>query len=1395
MDTQLNLKKMAELLKKMSEANTLTSIGDIEQRLSAFLDESGNYSARASLRRSFLVLQHYLFSEHSSPGHQKIIAYKILEGLDTCIAGFHNRIAAIELGLIRPSTISDFLFILRMNIVGQMTYKEPDVHLHNAYYSEAAKQGFGVRPLNSEDRDCAYLTHSEIDNICKEFAHHYTPITIISYLFTAIKSELSLYYDYVGCNHDEVGYQECDYSRFESFLNTVIGKPIGFNRLFIGNLDPENETPCVRDINWVHVRKALITCLDAERYVHFDTQELLFFKHLEQLPSEAFFAKNILLMRRLNLIASPELFSHLPADSFSQVRKLLFAQSPPVTAANYISEQSRRAPWLAMERAEEKMKTISFFWHPFLNKKNNQRTFVEMSRAIPLAVLEELLTHATHQNPDFLQLLLTQSNLPFIAAERHPLILERLVKNEPSAYETNLLLLLRRNKNDATLLIYAAKYEPKNFAYLLTILKNFSIPIIMRLLSHQSVQGSALISIIQNQPQTLALLLAFIETLPMREQIKLMGQTCSAHKTALMHAAQASSEALKQVLDRVATFDKSHQLELLWQKDAGGANVLMMVFDKPFAFLMLVQATTKICSRHELIDYLCQQNKAGQSILMLVLQKPQLTFNYLFDVMKPMTGLEKMKLLTQKNAAGDTPLMLATQHSPEAVERLLGFASADKRLDLIGLKNAKGTTAFLNATATPSVALLLFLRIIMAEPAEKTRPLFDPNKQGDFAFFNMTQHARNDLPAFLSVLQRLSPVENAELLSQPNARGNTPLMMLMMPLNSVEAIHNYLIRTLSTLTTLQQYKLLVQRNNNNETVMLVAARYQPALLFLLLHYVQKFSVGGQRMVLNGYPHRSANVLLIANYYHPEKIGLLLNAASALAPESQKLLVQRAKDGSSVLTSLAHYLPEKITAFLSKFSPQERTRLIFHKDQAGNTPFSYAARYQPTAVEHLLASLGGLSEQGLSELLSARNNADWTAFEYAARYQPEGFIFLQSSVAHLCSDRALSTRLDAQLSAMIKQAFALATHYHPGLLDALLNSRLLAEKVKRKLLVEDYNDHSIFMIAAQFQALSLEVLVKKAVEFSLDVEHLLARQTLDKGETVLMLAARNTSLDFMRTGELSEAVQRKLLLQQDYTNATVLMHALSRLENTKAVFGLIEKLACDACKWIGSQRKDGWSALMLAAETEAQTFHFLLAYIDKYEVKTQRKLLSVRSNTEGGDTLFSIVAKNKSEVSEVWEAAIERLSFVDKYALYNQISGDCRMRAADEIPPYLNFPTLLIEGINQFDTHDPVGKILKTCLCSMLAGEPLKICRVLDAYRHLQQTAAVNNFQQHFLHALHEDNSVFCQAFTQKFKGTAELFFAQPDWIAALKKAAQQWGLPAQILERTPSIAARNTGSH
>lgn len=205
---------------------------------------------------------------------EKIIREKLMEEIDSCSPGFHDRVQEIILSWSRPKNIPQLLHQVRESLVVKAAVKVTnEVHATNRFFTIANLYGFGVRQRNREDVYLGSLNEQTILNALKQtFETSLTHSNVIQMLCDHLRSALSdCYLDY-----KEEGYSYGAYDTILTRLNGLLAiDSIPLNliaeEIFIKEEKEEKGITVSRfvAINWDFIKEFISQqCTDYGLYSH-----------------------------------------------------------------------------------------------------------------------------------------------------------------------------------------------------------------------------------------------------------------------------------------------------------------------------------------------------------------------------------------------------------------------------------------------------------------------------------------------------------------------------------------------------------------------------------------------------------------------------------------------------------------------------------------------------------------------------------------------------------------------------------------------------------------------------------------------------------------------------------------------------------------------------------------------------------------------------------------------------------------------------------------------------------------------------------------------------------------------------------------------------------------------
>lgn len=248
------------------------AIPNLYQRFAAHVGDSSTYSLKNQLIESIQYI--YVILNKQIPSikiNSSAVILKLIEEVDKCTPGFHNRVAFIIRSFSMPKTLVEFLESIRFSLVVSTAASVTDEnHSANRFLTRAHQLGLRVSPLNQQDAYSGYLSDNFIQTLLKDaFSRHFTPASIMEGLFSEIHSILVTQWNYRGKLPAGESYKVEEYQPIVDFLQSFINKNLGLTDYFI-----TDENYLLIELNWSVIRDELVRKLIAEKILFFKVSEL-----------------------------------------------------------------------------------------------------------------------------------------------------------------------------------------------------------------------------------------------------------------------------------------------------------------------------------------------------------------------------------------------------------------------------------------------------------------------------------------------------------------------------------------------------------------------------------------------------------------------------------------------------------------------------------------------------------------------------------------------------------------------------------------------------------------------------------------------------------------------------------------------------------------------------------------------------------------------------------------------------------------------------------------------------------------------------------------------------------------------------------------------------------------
>lgn len=454
------------------------------ERFNYHAGPSSNYSAEKNLTEGLQFIYNRLAADGSqalSDSEKNAIAIKLKEGAIACTAGFHNRVNDIVSGFQIPKTLDALLYQIRKSIIDATARKKTDeVHAHNRFSIVASSAGYGVKPLNWDDKYTGELSDSSImDELSKAFNETYQPLPILQKLSEIIKGVLHSQFNYNGVK--EEGYKGVDtFSAWLDYLKPLLNDP---------EWDPEdylvlNNLYEVTDLNWKQINKSLFKALITQNYICCTQDEQA---AINQILAEETTEKTSL----------DALFTQGLIDSPTNLKAFITYLGITSASLRYIlilSYINKRDP-------SEKLKLLADVMDYFNSDKD---LVAEINKYILNSAL------ITDNDIDsFARLNASDPNQKKMIS-----LLLGLFPHLDYEQKKKMLLIVNRNYGGNALMI-AARFHPQAVEPILKAMSNLHVDVQVNLLTNKSSDGyNALMIAVLNQPQAVEPILEVISKLP-----------------------------------------------------------------------------------------------------------------------------------------------------------------------------------------------------------------------------------------------------------------------------------------------------------------------------------------------------------------------------------------------------------------------------------------------------------------------------------------------------------------------------------------------------------------------------------------------------------------------------------------------------------------------------------------------------------------------------------------------------------------------------------------------------------------------------------------------------------------------------------------------------------------
>ncbi len=226
------------------------------------------YKGRLDLVRSIKFFYGVLTDYVMLPGidinesMKQVIKAKILEQIEACSEGFHNRINGLYGLFFVPKTISELLQRVRQGILTSIVTQDGDeVHRQNYLKLRASQLNYGVECPNSQDGYNGQNAWDADAVINQGFHECFQALPIVIKLNEEIKSVLISSFGYRG-RLEGSDYDKGDYDGFRKYINDLFGTRFSEQELFDFDEDCH-----VIDLKWHLVAQTLWSKIKTDIFV------------------------------------------------------------------------------------------------------------------------------------------------------------------------------------------------------------------------------------------------------------------------------------------------------------------------------------------------------------------------------------------------------------------------------------------------------------------------------------------------------------------------------------------------------------------------------------------------------------------------------------------------------------------------------------------------------------------------------------------------------------------------------------------------------------------------------------------------------------------------------------------------------------------------------------------------------------------------------------------------------------------------------------------------------------------------------------------------------------------------------------------------------------------------
>lgn len=382
-----------ELLAAQLQLDELTAKGKFFKELNRHAGENSSFSKKSQLIES-LSLLYAIFTHPETSNEQKsLIASRIAEDVEKCSPGFTNRVNYAILLFNTPQNLAQLVAQARFKLVDRIagilaSESAQGVHVHNRVIQVAHEARFGIWPINTND--LYYSTGSRnlsgegiVKRLKTGFDHHFQLFALLNALCEQIEALIAVH-GYQGKRELSDTYENEAYEKFCECCKRFIPSEIG------ELLEIDTTSGKVIDLNWQHVKRALLQQLREEDYVRLSQEDVTSILNED--------AKTLipLISNHYELAASLQFFSEWNLEKKSDL-VLVYLQSQSSTAQEEIlTILYNETPQLTAQLKTEPRLQAMYFKIAIADKDvAAARRYIEQGANINAAL--EVLFHEEHK--------------------------------------------------------------------------------------------------------------------------------------------------------------------------------------------------------------------------------------------------------------------------------------------------------------------------------------------------------------------------------------------------------------------------------------------------------------------------------------------------------------------------------------------------------------------------------------------------------------------------------------------------------------------------------------------------------------------------------------------------------------------------------------------------------------------------------------------------------------------------------------------------------------------------------------------------------------------------------------------------------------------------------------